>query len=248
MKYGIYADIHGNLDATCVALEFLSSQNLDVLICLGDIVGYGAQPNECIKLIRKSSSIIIAGNHDWASVGLMDISYFNPYAKSAITWTRGKLSSQNKDFLKNLELISSDNNITAVHGCLDNPCEFKYIFNIDDARLSFKKLTRQVCFIAHTHIPSVFCYDKDLDKVSMIDIADNESLKLNFNQNYKYIVNVGSVGQPRDGNPRACFVIYDSKDNVLTFNRLDYPVKEAQKKIIDADLPLVLSERLGQGY
>lgn len=246
MKYGIYADIHGNLEGAKAAFDYLE-EKVDSLVCVGDIVGYGANPNECIDLVKNSSSII-AGNHDWASVGLMNIDYFNPYAKKAILWTREELTTSKKNFLKNLDLTFSNEDFTMVHGSLDHPDEFRYIFDSTGADKTLKLCDNQLCFVAHSHTPMYFSRKKSSGEMPTRKVVSKNSQDIILKSENEYLFNVGSVGQPRDGNPCSCCVIYDSTKRQVHYQRIEYPIKIAQKKILEANLPQILSNRLAKGY
>jgi len=248
MKYGIYADIHGNFDAAEVVLDYFKKENLDSLICAGDIVGYAAEPNKCVELVKDSESTIIAGNHDWASVELMDINYFNPYAKDAIIWTSEKLTGSNKNFLSNLELIFQNNAITMVHGSLNNPSKFNYIFDSTDAVETFKILDTPICFVAHTHVPVFFLQKEKSGEYLEMKTISEDFFELELESKYKYVFNVGSVGQPRDGNPKACCVIYDSEKKTICYKRIEYNVDRVQEKILKTELPDILAYRLKEGH
>ncbi len=247
MKYGIYADIHGNLDAAKVVIKYLKEET-DFLLYVGDIVGYGPEPNECIELVKNCTLKIVAGNHDQAVAGLMDIDYFSFYAKESILWTQEILRGDYKDFLSKLKLVLIINeNITLVHSSLDNPSGFDYIVDVAGSIETFRKLTTRICFIGHTHIPMIF-RKKDMSQELPLAKTVKGDFKEELKPGYKYIVNVGSVGQPRDGNPKACCVIYDTEKDTLKFKRLDYPITNVQKKIIEKKMPQFLSIRLSKGY
>lgn len=239
MRFALFADIHGNLEAFQAVLESLRGERIDRHICVGDIVGYGANPRECIKLVKDLSCITIAGNHDWAAVNRTSIDYFNPYAKEAVLWTRNQLSQEDQDFLKGLELIHRFDCFTIVHATLKAPAEWKYIFSTSDALQSFQLLSNPILFVGHSHVPIVFeenggyrCYFSD---------------EINLEEGRKYIINIGSVGQPRDGDPRASFSIYDTESNQVEIRRVEYNVEETMRKIVEAKLPPVLAWRLREG-
>lgn len=240
MRWGIFGDIHGNLEALEAVLTALKAEHIDKYLCLGDIVGYGADPTRCIAEIKALGPTTIAGNHDWASVELFDIGYFNPHAKQAVLWTRQNLSDQDKQFLKSLELVYQEKELTLVHGNLQNPERFEYIFDISSARESFNLLGTKICFIGHSHKPAIFIKQ---DKNYTYTFQNN--LKIEAAQSY--IVNAGSVGQPRDGDPQATYLVYDSQSRQLQIKRISYDIQKAQDKIVKAGLPMVLAERLSYG-
>ncbi|MBU3933542.1 metallophosphatase family protein [bacterium] len=240
MRWGIFCDIHANLEALDAVLAALAGERIDRYLCLGDIVGYGANPRECIAEIKKIDAPTIAGNHDWAAVGLFDIAYFNPAAKAAVLWTRQNLAYEDKEFLKNLDLIHREEELTLVHASLQNPGQFEYILDISSAARTFELLRTRLCFIGHSHAPLIF-------------IKEGENYSFTFQAKVKlkasrmYIINAGSVGQPRDADPRASYVVYDSESEDVEIKRVPYDVQKAQEKIIKAGLPTTLAERLAAG-
>ena len=240
MRLGILSDIHGNLEALDEVLSALAKERIDKYLCLGDIVGYGADPAECIAETKRLNPITIAGNHDWASVGLFGVSYFNPAAKEAVLWTEENLSAEDKQFLKSLKLLHQEDELTLVHGTLQEPEQFKYMLDLSSAQKTFALSKTRICFVGHTHQPGIFIQENDDCRVS-----SQQKLKLNPAQ--RYIVNAGSIGQPRDGNPQASYVVYDSEKEQLQIKRVDYDIKKAQGKIIKAGLPRILAERLAVG-
>jgi predicted phosphodiesterase len=240
MRWGIFSDIHSNLEAFRAVLAALAKEQIDKYLFLGDIVGYGADPSECIAEIKKLSPEIIAGNHDWASVGLFDIAYFNPQAKAAVLWTSQNISDEDKQFLRNLRLIYQEDELTLVHGSLCNPEQFKYIVDIYSAKENFPQLHTKICFIGHTHAPVIFAQEGERYTTTV-----QSKIRLEDYQNY--IVNVGSVGQPRDGNPQAAYVVYDSEKKLVQIKRVFYDIIRAQQRIIKAGLPRILAERLAVG-
>lgn len=266
MRYGIFADIHSNLEAFEAVLEALASEQIEQYLCVGDIVGYGANPKECIHRLKQLNSITICGNHDWASVGLFDISYFNPHAKQAVLWTEQQLSDEDKEFLKSLKLIHTEEiftplemskkptdtakfltGFTLVHGTLNNPEEFRYIYDAYTARETLELTNTNICFVAHSHIPLVILKEQN-DKTSYpAPFCRAKRCGIKISSEVVYVINVGSVGQPRDGDPRACFCIYDSESKMIEIKRIEYNVKEAQNKIIRASLPEILVWRLAEG-
>lgn len=240
MRWGIFSDIHGNLEALDAILAALTKERIDRYLCLGDLVGYGADPNLCIAEIKAINPLTIAGNHDWAAVGLFDSAYFNPDARAAVLWASRNITEEDKQFLKSLQLIHQQEQLTSVHGSLEHPENFGYILDIFSAEKTFELLRTRVCFIGHTHRPVIFIKDGQTCKSSF-----QAETKLEVSRNY--IINVGSVGQPRDGNPQAAYVIYDSEKEQVQIKRASYDVQKAQAKIIKAGLPRMLAERLALG-
>ncbi|MDD5006146.1 MAG: metallophosphoesterase family protein [Candidatus Omnitrophica bacterium] len=240
MRYAIFSDIHSNLEALQSVLAAYERERIDKYLCIGDIVGYAANPKECIKIIKDKKIITVAGNHDWAAAEKFNIEYFNPYAKAAVLWTKDNIDEHDTDYLNNLDLIYTEDDFCLAHGTLFNPGDFDYIYDISDARDSFKIMDASVCFVGHTHISGNFIKDGN-------EITYNRNNVVKIEPQKQYIVNVGSVGQPRDRDNRACFCIFDTKDKAVEIKRTDYNIRAAQKKIINAGLPLFLSERLESG-
>ena len=242
MRYALFADIHSNLEALQVVLKEFKKEQINEYVCLGDIVGYAANPNECIKLVKELNPVtIIAGNHDWASAGKTDINYFNSIAKEAILWTQKELTKEDKNFLQNLPLTKEFDDFVIVHGSLYAPQEWHYIFTLQDAKKNFEHQNKKICFVAHSHQPFIISQDKSGNCEGV------EGMKVFLKDNHKYLINIGSVGQPRDGNPKASYCLYDRDKNEIEINRISYQVKKAQDKIIAACLPQRLAFRLSLG-
>jgi len=239
MKYAIISDIHSNLEALEAVIKDCSKKGIDKYLCLGDIVGYGADPSACVKKVIDLNAQWVPGNHDHAVGGLTDITFFNSYAKSAVIWTRENLSDQELEFLKNEKFIKIIDDITLVHSSLDSPEMWKYILNEYDASKNIQLLENLICFIGHSHVPCIF--QEKYNSKALLDFLDKISIK------EKSIINVGSVGQPRDGDPRSSYVIYDTKTKSISFERVAYDVETAQRKIIDSGLPSILAARLSLG-
>jgi len=241
MRYGIFSDVHSNIEALEAVMEAYKKESIDIYLCVGDVVGYATNPSECIKLVKEVTSFTVAGNHDWAVVDIFSIDYFNSNAKKAILWTKQNLNDQDKYYLSSLKLIYKNNDLTLVHGSLNKPEDFYYMTDIETAEESFSLLENNLCFIGHTHISGVFVKDKE----QRIYYYDSEYIPLK--EENKYIINVGSVGQPRDGNPLACYCIFDTDKKEVFIKRKDYDIKSTYNKIVKAGLPLFLAERLYWG-
>jgi len=241
MRYGIFSDVHSNLPALEAVLTAYQEERIDRHACIGDIVGYAANPRECINKIRDLKPILVAGNHDWACADLLNTRYFNPIAKEAIEWTEMQLSHDEKSFLKSMDLVFSDSNFILVHGTLDSPEDFDYLFDQLDAQINFELMAADICFVGHTHIPGVFVQDIN-NRISYV-----QDYPLSLSPRKKYIVNVGSVGQPRDRNPMASYCVFDSDRSVIDIKRVNYDIKQAQDSIFAAGLPSFLAERLAAG-
>jgi len=240
MRYGIFSDVHSNMEAFKEAVNWFSKQNIDRYIFLGDIVGYGAQPHEAIYLLKELNPIRVAGNHDWACVGKFNLELLNSYAREAIIWTQSVLKPGDKTFLKLSSLIYEDKNFVCVHGSLEEPSEFHYVLNYEDAGLCFSAMDKNICFIGHSHKPGVWTL-----KEGKIDYAT--PARVSLENGIRYIVNVGSIGQPRDGDNRGCACIYDTEKKMVIFHRFEYNIKKTADKILKAGLPSILAQRLYVG-
>ncbi len=238
MRYGIFSDIHSNLEALDAVSEAYRKEEIDKYLCVGDVVGYAANPKECIEKIRTLAMITVAGNHDWASANLFSTDYFNPLAKEAISWTQRNLDEQDIYFLEHLTLIYKNEDLTMVHGTLDGPGDFNYMNDGYIASKTFELLETDICFVGHTHVPGVFIKSKNSH------IEYREGSNIDIKEDSKYIINVGSVGQPRDGNPEATYCIYDTDKKNVQIKRISYDIQAARKKIIAGGLPGFLGDRL----
>lgn len=241
MKYAIISDIHGNLEALESVLKDIEKKNVDSILCLGDVVGYGPNPNECVEIIKDKAEITLAGNHDYAPLGKIDLTYFNPWARSAIEWTSNELKESSIDYLLSLPLKIELDGFTIVHATPYRPEEWNYIITIGDAVKNFPEFNGQVCFIGHSHVPMIVAFTQEEEYRV---IKDNP---LQFEEDTRYIINVGSVGQPRDLNPKASYGILDNTEHAFELLRVDYDIPTTQKKIRDTDLPDFLAERLELG-
>ncbi len=238
MTIAIISDIHGNLEALNKAFSFLEKEGIDEVFCLGDVVGYGPNPNECVELIRERCEHVVLGNHDAAVLGITDISKFNVNAKNAITWTNERLSKENRNYLKELPYIYRQDDTLFVHASPLEPNKWTYIFSDVNAAETFSSFHEKICFIGHTHTPAIYNEMELLPKTN----------QFKFKKDEKYLVNVGSVGQSRDGDNRLCFCIFDTAAYRIEFVRLVYDMVMTSNKIIGSGLPPFLAERLLKGY
>jgi len=240
MRYAIVADIHGNLDAFRAVLRDVAVRGgVDEIWCLGDVVGYGPEPSACLALLREYPHICVAGNHDWASVGRIDTADFNPDAAVACKWTGRQLNSHDMDYLEKLPAILTRGEFTIVHGSPRDPL-YEYIFSAAIAAGNFQSFDTRYCLVGHTHVPGIF-------KQSGIgDIKVSVSAALSLGKG-RLIVNPGSVGQPRDGDPRASYALYDETEGVIYNYRIPYDIAAVQRKMKGARLPEFLSQRLSEG-
>ncbi len=239
MRFAIFSDIHANLEALEAVLEDAHEHNCRHFVCLGDVVGYNANPHECVERIRHMDCPIVKGNHDEQASLIESSRDFNELAERAIQWTRDHLTAEDKMWLRDLRLQRQVRDFTIVHATLDTPARWGYVFNNLDAAASFTYQHTTVCFFGHTHLPMAFIRYDGVRRVS------TELLRIEMGK--KYFINTGSVGQPRDGNWHAAYCIYDVENNIVEQRRVKYKVATAQKKIIKAGLPPLLAERLAIG-
>jgi diadenosine tetraphosphatase ApaH/serine/threonine PP2A family protein phosphatase len=232
MRVAVISDIHGNLAALQRVLEIIDTLHVDTINCLGDIVGYGAQPNDCIELVQQRCRVIVRGNHDSGALGEIPLDRFNPYGRSAIRWTRKNLTRENVQFLKDLPLSAVDQEITYAHASLPDPDAWRYVVTWPEARRCFSGFTTHLCFIGHTHVPAI--------------VSEDGQVNL-YRSNKRHLVNVGSIGQPRDGNPRAAFGFADTERNLLEIIRVEYDIESSARAILKARLPDYLAQRLFLG-
>lgn len=211
------------------------------MYCLGDIIGYGADPSKCIEIVKKKTKLCVAGNHDHASIGKMDITYFNPFARFAIEWTAEQISKEDVMYLNALGFNSKIRDFMIVHSSPFKPEEWDYILVEEDADKAFKNFDLPFCFVGHSHQPLVW----EVDEKGRINCTNGRNIKLRDAS--RYIINTGSVGQPRDGDPRSSYAIFDTVRNEISILRIDYDIEMAQKKMISAGLPEYLIERLSCG-
>ncbi len=238
MTYAILSDIHGNLEALTRALEEAEKRKYDELIVLGDLIGYGPDPNECVELCRQHASVILLGNHDKAALHPEEAEYFNQYAARAVSWTSGRLTDENRTFLAALPLMERRERILFVHASPYLPEEWHYITSRYDADLGFSSCSEEFCFVGHSHIPVIFGTDS-------VVIPGEDPVLLTSGD--RYIINVGSVGQPRDRDPRLSFGIFDDTENLYQCVRAEYNRDETARKILSANLPSFLANRLFGG-
>ena len=245
MRYLILSDIHGNWEALEAILQHAAGQ-YDRVLCCGDVIGYGADPNAVADWCRAHVAVIVRGNHDKASVGLEDLEWFNPVARQAAVWTQQNLSPENTEYVRNLPKGPAvENGFQMVHGSpLD---EDEYMVGPADAVQNFEYLDRRLTFFGHTHLQGGFILNRDrIETVGKTSAASDRQL-LDLDPDCIYMVNPGSVGQPRDGDPRTAYVLYDPDDHFLFYYRLPYDIETAQSKIRRAGLPPLLAERLAVG-
>ena len=239
MRYAVIADIHANLEALEVVLADSKEQKCTHYCCVGDVVGYNANPKECLDIVRSMGMPVVKGNHDEYCSSEEDLEGFNPHAAEAVNWTRKQLSIEDRQWLRDLKYVRLVASFSMVHATLDGPQRWGYVFDKLAAAASFTYQNTAVCFFGHTHVPVAFVRDSV--------VRGGTYSKFKTEPGKKYFVNVGAVGQPRDGNPKCGYVIYDLNEGTIELRRLDYDIEKAQKKIMAAGLPQRLADRLTLG-
>ncbi|GAB4317411.1 MAG: metallophosphoesterase family protein [Candidatus Sumerlaeia bacterium] len=242
-RAAIFSDIHGNIQALRAVLQALDDLGITDIYCGGDVVGYGANPNECCQILRERGIPTVAGNHDHAALTLADISYFNRVAKEAVLWTQEQLTEDNTKWLHSLPMIHrcEEHDFLLVHASPYSPEEWNYVLTMGDARRAFEHFQERSCFIGHSHQPFIienFKGNLSCPTQSFIEMRDSA----------RFLVNVGSVGQPRDRVPFASYCILDHDRQVIELARAEYDIQGAQRAIIEAGLPSELAERLAYGW
>jgi predicted phosphodiesterase len=244
MRYALIADIHGNLEALETVLAEIRKENIDEIISLGDLVGYYPNPNECITLIKENAKKSITGNHDYAALGKMDYhNAFTFYACISMEWTQRHLSDESREYLSSLPLTAKiDHTVLLTHSTPARPDKWDYIFMDSDEMVTdaFSSFKQRICFNAHTHFPVIMTLRND-------QVILHRANKVKLSHEGQYLINVGSVGQPRDGDSRACYTVYDSHRMEVYIKRVKYNYKVTQKRCREENLPEFLALRLAEG-
>ncbi|MDD4859669.1 MAG: metallophosphoesterase family protein [Dehalococcoidales bacterium] len=242
MRCAILADIHANLEAfTAVLTDIEKRGDVAEIWCLGDIVDYGPDPHACLQLLRAANHVCVAGNHDWAAIGKVSMQSFNDDAITSCQWTAQKLTPEDKDFLMNLPATIQKENFTLAHGSPRDPIS-EYILYPPTAAENFNHFTTPYCLVGHSHLPGIF---KQVGSATNYSIfLSNIGLVIGKN---RLIINPGSVGQPRDGDPQASYAIFDSEAKMMRLYRVPYDIEATQNKMLHAGLPLKLVNRLSHG-
>lgn len=240
MRYAVISDVHSNLDALEAVLGDIDRRKIRDIIFLGDAVGYGPEPNECIELLAAQCRTLLAGNHDWGALGLTDICCFNDYARHAIEWTAGMLTDGSRTTLATFLLSAErkDEDALFVHATPREPGEWHYLLTLHDAEVNFDFFGNTFCFLGHSHQPFI------VERISSGELVASKD-EVRLNKGSRYIINAGSVGQPRDGDPRACYAVFDN-DHVEIV-RIPYNIETVQDKMRHEHLPHHLIERLSLG-
>ena len=241
MLYGICSDIHSNATAFRAVLQSMEDNKVERKICLGDLVGYGVDANECVQLAKENMDVCLIGNHDSVAIKYESSVGFNPYAKQAIEWTQKNLSKESVAYIRSLPYILEENEICFVHASPLSPADWVYVTDLEDALNAFDHFSERYCFVGHTHSPVIIAsrplaIPKILDEYEYV-IANTERL----------LVNVGSVGQPRDRDPRACWCLLDTETKCVRLIRVEYDIRETQNRMKKAGMPSFLIDRLSVG-
>jgi diadenosine tetraphosphatase ApaH/serine/threonine PP2A family protein phosphatase len=239
MRYVLLSDIHGNLEALQAVLEAARRFEPYQLMCLGDFVGYGADPEPCIELAGDKANLMLAGNHDLAVAGTISTGDFNTIARESIEWTRDQLTLEDRELLSNLPLQYIDGDYCYTHASPIDPMKFMYIRTLEDVAEVFASIGQRFCFVGHTHLPVLVAMNKNRGRMEVV-----RDSHIQMEDHCRYFINVGSVGQPRDSNPDACMVVLDEEAGSLEFVRVPYDVSKSQGKILSNGLPSYLAERL----
>lgn len=243
MRYAIMADIHANLAAFTAVLEDMEKRGgVEEIWCLGDVVGYGPDPHACIELLRQHRHTCIAGNHDWAAIGKLDTAYFNPDAAAASHWTSGQLSTRDIQYLESLPVTLDKDDFTLAHGSPRDPI-WEYVLSTSIAMQNFTFFRSPYCLVGHSHVPLIFKEEED-GSCTFSRFQPNVGLTLG---KIRLIINPGGVGQPRDGDPRASYAIYDAEARVVRLYRIPYDIAATQDKMMKLGLPVHLVVRLSHG-
>jgi|WetSurMetagenome_2_1015567.scaffolds.fasta_scaffold170563_1 putative phosphoesterase len=232
MRIALLSDIHGNVEALLRVVESARTQHVDALVCLGDIVGYGPFPNECVDLVRTACVAVVKGNHDAGAVGDVRLRDFNSEGGAAISWTTDRLTDVHKEFLRALPLSLELDATLLVHASPREPNRWEYVATWLVAAQIFPHFTASYCCIGHTHIPAIIAADGTINRIQ---------------SGQQHIINPGSVGQPRDGNPRAAYALLDTESHTATIIRVPYDVASTASAIRAAGLPEFLARRLEYG-
>jgi predicted phosphodiesterase len=241
MRIALISDIHGNLEALQAVFHDIKDRSVDVIHCLGDVVGYGADPVACLELVRKKCRIKLMGNHEYAALGLLPVDHLNYDAGASLEWTRGRLGDKEMTVLADFDMQTEVEGAHLVHASPWEPDQWHYLLSTEPAIESFRHFESRLCFFGHTHLPMIFSLSSSgnlRQQVGHNFVPDEET---------RYLVNIGSVGQPRDNDPRAGYVIWDTDQNEIDYLRVEYDIAGAQRKMRKVDAPAMLVERIAIG-
>lgn len=241
MRVALLADVHANLEALEAVLADIETQAVDQLYSLGDVIGYGCDPLACLDLIEQSCSVKLMGNHEYVVLGRSPLDNLNANARDSIIWTKEQMTEQSLAFISTFGMIHVDDNAAYVHASPDLPDQWHYLLSVEDAVPAFAATASRLVFFGHTHLPIIFSQGGN----GQIKSKAGHSFEPDAEN--RYLVNVGSVGQPRDNDNRACYVIFDADAGEITYRRVPYDIERTQEKLIDARMPRLLIERLVAG-
>jgi len=241
MRTALISDIHGNLEALEAVLRHIELQQVDTIWCLGDVIGYGCDPIACIDLVETHCAIKLMGNHEAVVLGLLPAEVLNEFAREAMGWTIDHLSEREQSVIKTYRMDACVDDAYLVHSSPHEPGWWHYIFTPDAASAAFRALDQNLCFYGHTHVPMIFSMP------AAGQIRQRVGHDFQPDPEVRYLVNVGAVGQPRDNDPRACYVVFDSDSYEVAYHRVDYDIQRAQEKMAKANAPTMLIERLAAG-
>jgi predicted phosphodiesterase len=245
LRYLILTDIHANWEAL-EAVTRETAGDYDQILCCGDLVGYGADPNRVVEWVREHCNAVVRGNHDKACTGIEDLEWFNPVAREAALWTMKTLTAENADYTRALTKGPLDiDGFQLVHGSASD--EDEYVLAPGEAEMAFAYMEKRLEFFGHTHVQGGFIWNHSRVEILPRVAPRSPDLPLEIDPTCGYMINPGSVGQPRDGDPRAAYVLYDSDSGVVVYRRTEYDLARAQKKIREAGLPHILADRLAAG-
>ena len=248
MKIAIFSDIHGNFTAWQEAFSIMQDKGVDKYLCAGDLVGYGPQPNQVINHLRAQQEAglditIVPGNHDYGVINDQSLRRFNSHAKKAIRWTRQELNAANKRFLEKLPLTWQDEALLLAHGTPNKPIwEYLRAWNVNNI---FTEYDFKYCFVGHTHLLQAFTSPLSSSQANKTELSSNQKLTLEKEQ--RVIINVGSIGQPRDHNPDSSFIILDTNKSEVEVIRSKYDITKTQNLVYNSDLPDIEGDRLAEG-
>ena len=241
MKIALISDIHGNLEALVSVLKHIEKLRVDEIHCLGDVVGYGCNPIECLNLIEENAQVKLMGNHEYAILGNISTDSYTAIAKISTKWTHRILTDREFSIISDFKMRHSFDDILMVHASPYKDDYWRYILTPEEAYKTFESISENICFYGHSHIPMIFTESSNgLPRKQVGHDFDP------FEES-RYLVNVGSVGQPRDNDPRACFVIFDTENQEIKYHRVEYDINKAQSKMTNAKLPEMLINRLAVG-
>lgn len=248
MKYAIFSDVHSNLNALTELFHRLENDPEVLPVCLGDVVGYASKPRECLRFLHERDVPMVMGNHDYAFNHDEELVRFNEYAKAAILWQRTQLTETDAKILSQLPFtIEFDGLFSVAHADFSNPPGFIYVIDQYTARMSFASMNTPIGFIGHTHVPFVVAFDPDTKAIDFYSI-EKLDISISLDPKLSYLINPGSVGQPRDGDPRGSYLLFDTDCLSVSFHRFDYNYEDESQRILDARLPASLAERIQFGH